>query len=263
MKISTKLLGLSLGSVAVVAGLAIVLTGELRSVSAGYDALLQGPVRQAEAARKTQVDFKKQVQEWKDILLRGHNPDDLAKYTRQFHEQEANVKAEAQALAVEVEDPDTRQLLQDFIAADATLSQKYQLAYDTYEKGRFDFKAADKLVRGQDRTPTDLFDKVVSGLNAQVAARIAAQRAEALRQQNMALTVAGALLLLLCLMGYIVVRSVVKRLARLMAISDRLAKADIDGLSIDISGDDEIGKFGESMKGVAAAVAELLVVASK
>jgi hypothetical protein len=28
--------------------------------------------------RVSQVDFKKQVQEWKDILLRGHNPEDTS-----------------------------------------------------------------------------------------------------------------------------------------------------------------------------------------
>lgn len=176
MKISSKLIGLSLGTVVVVGGLAATLVGELKSVSAGYNSLLQGPVREAEAARIAQVDFKKQVQEWKDILLRGHNPDDLAKYTRQFHEEEAKVNVEAQALADSVSDPAARQLLRDFLTADDALSQKYQAAYDVYVNGKFDFKAADKLVRGQDRPPTDLFDEVVTQLNARVVAEVAANR---------------------------------------------------------------------------------------
>jgi hypothetical protein len=41
------------------------------------------------------------VQEWKDILLRGHNADDLlAHYTKQFHDKETQVRAEAGALAL-------------------------------------------------------------------------------------------------------------------------------------------------------------------
>jgi len=58
--------------------------------------------------------------------------------------------------------------------------------------------------------------------------------------------------------GFVVVRGVLSRLGRLKAVSDRLSRAEVEGLSIDISGHDEIGDFGESMKGVAAAIEELL-----
>jgi methyl-accepting chemotaxis protein len=258
MNISTKLIGLSLGTAVVFGGLAATLVGELKSMSASYNELLQGSVREAEVARVTQVDFKKQVQEWKDILLRGQNPDDLAKYAKQFHEQEAKVMAEAQTLAGTVEDPAAKQLLNDFLTADDTLSRKFQTAYDVYVNEKFDFKAADKIVRGQDRPPTDLFDKVVAQLNARVAAQVAAQQAEVIRQRNTALIVSGALLVLISLMGIIVVRGVLMRLDRLKAVSGRLARADVQGLSIDISGKDEIGEFGESLKSVAAAIRELL-----
>ncbi len=262
MKISTKLIGLSVGCVAIVGGLAITLVGELNTLSSGYNRLLEVEVRQAETARVAQVDFKKQVQEWKDILLRGHTPDDLVKYTGQFHEQEAKVKAEAQALSVSVEEPETRQLLVDFLAADDTLSKRYEAAYAVYVNGKFDFKAADKMVRGEDRPPTDLFDKVVAQLTLLVEKRVAAQEAKAIRQRNTALFVAFALLLLVSVWGFIVVRGVLMRLGRLKAVSDRLAKADVEGLSIDISGNDEVGEFGQSLKGVAAAIEELLAVAS-
>jgi methyl-accepting chemotaxis protein len=53
---------------------------------------------------------------------------------------------------------------------------------------------------------------------------------------------------------------VLKRLGQLKAVSDRLAVADIEGLRIDISGHDEIGAIGDSLKGVEAAIHELLAV---
>lgn len=263
MKISSKLLALSLGTVAVIGGLSMALVSQLRSLTTQYNEILQGPVREAEAARATQVDFKKQVQEWKDILLRGHNPDDLTKYTSQFHEQEAKVKTEAQTLAATVKEPETRQLLIDFLSADEILSAKYQQAYGVYVKGNFDFKAADKLVRGQDRPPTDLFDKVVSLLNARVNSTIAAQQAQSTRQRNIALVISGTFLVLISLVGFLIVRSVLMRLDQLKAVSDRLAHADVAGLSINISGNDEVGEFGQSLKGVAAAIEELLALAPR
>src|SRR5262245_38697952 len=254
MKISSKLTAFFVCVVVIVAGLAVALLGEMQSISTGYDTLLKGPVQQADRARVTQVDFKKQVQEWKDILLRGHTPADLEKYTKQFHEKADKVTADAKALAGRVEDPQTRQLLNDFVTAHDVLDAKYEAAYQVYVTGNFDFKAADKMVRGQDRPPTDIFDKVVKRLDEVVAAEVAAQQANVATERNMALGIAGGLLGLVLIAGFMVVRSVLGRLGRLKLVSDRLSRAEVEGLSIDISGRDEIGDFGESLKGVAAAI---------
>jgi hypothetical protein len=262
MKISAKLLGISLGSVVIVSGLVMSLLVELNSVSTGYNNILRGPVRDAESAQQTQVDFKLQVQEWKDILLRGQNPGDLATYTGQFHAQEAKVNAEAQTLAGGAGDPATKQLLKDFLAADASLSGKYQAAYAVYLKEKFGFKTADKLVRGQDRPTAALLDKVVAQLNARLVTMAAARRAETIRRLITILVVVGLLLVVDSIVYCGVLLGVLKRLGQLKAVSDRLANADIEGLSVDISGNDEIGEIGESMKGVAAAIEELLAVAA-
>jgi methyl-accepting chemotaxis protein len=258
MKIATKLHLLFVGIVALFILSGGVLIAQMQSLSKGYDAVLAAPVRDMDQARVVQVNFKKEVQEWKDVLLRGHTPADLAKYTKQFHEKEAAVRNGAAALAKTVHDDQARELLIQFVAADDVMSAKYERAYDAYVAGGADFKAADKLVRGQDREPTDLFDKVVKRLETRVQTTIAAQQDSARRNQTIALIFSGALLFVLGLMGFLTVRSIVKRLVKLHAVSARLAQADIEGLSIDISGKDEIGDFGESMTGVHAAITELL-----
>jgi methyl-accepting chemotaxis protein len=261
MKIATKLGLLFTGMIAVFVLLAAVLLVQLYTVSKGYDAVLASPVRDMNAARVVQVNFKKEVQEWKDTLLRGHDPKDLAKYGKQFHKKQAEVRAGAVALANNVDDAEARATLKQFITADDVMSAKYERAYDVYVAGNADFKAADKLVRGQDRAPTDLFDKVVSRLEARVQSTIAAQQASVRRNESLAVGTAGGLLFLFGLLGFLTVRSIVKRLASLRAVSERLARADVEGLSFDISGKDEIGEFGESMKGVHAAINELLHMA--
>jgi methyl-accepting chemotaxis protein len=183
MKISTKLTLFYVAMLTVFCALTGTLLWQLRVLSSGYDRVLSGPVREINDARRVQVDFKKQVQEWKDILLRGHNQDDLAKYTMQFHDRELQVRAGAVALAGETQDPEVRQLLQDFLQAHQTLSQKYQLAYAAYSGGNFDFKAADAIVRGQDRAPTDLFDKAVERLSRRVQESVESQRWSAQRNR--------------------------------------------------------------------------------
>ena len=258
MKIATKLQLLFLGIVAVFLVSAAAQIGQMWALSRGYDEVLATSVHDMDQARVVQLNFKKQVQEWKDTLLRGHNPDDLAKYSKQFHEKEAAVKTGAAALAKTVHDDQARAYVVQFLAADEVMSQKYQTAYEAYVAGGADFKAADKLVRGQDRAPTDLFDKAVQRLDDKVKATVAAQQASARANQMIALGLAATLLALLGTSGFLIVRSILRRLAGLKAVSDRLAVADIDGLSIDISGKDEIGEFGGAMIGVRAAIEELL-----
>lgn len=258
MKIATKLQLLFAGIVAVFILAAAVQIAQMMSLSNGYDSVLSTSVSDMDQARVIQVNFKKQVQEWKDILLRGHNPDDLAKYTKQFHEKEAAVRNGAQALAQTVHDDEARKLLVQFVAADDVMSGKYATAYSVYVASGADFKAADKIVRGQDRAPTDLFDKVVKRLDARVKTTVAAQQASARTNQILGLATSAGFLALLGGLGFITVSSIVKRLANLRAVSMKLALADIEGLSIDISGKDEIGEFGDSMTGVHAAIVELL-----
>jgi methyl-accepting chemotaxis protein len=258
MKISTKLSLFYVAVLAVFCLLAFALTTVLQSVSVGYDALLNTPVRQIDQARVTQVDFKKEVQEWKDVLLRGHNPDDLATYTKQFREMETQVQMEANALSLQVQDAEAKQLLEQFLTANLILSQKYQLAYDAFVAGKADFKGADKIVRGQDRPPTNLFDKVVQRLDTVVQESVQAQTQAAVKGRNLAFGIAGGLVVLIGIVGLFMVRDIVDRLGRLKAVSDRLALADISGLAIDVSGRDEISAFGRSMKGVLAAIEELL-----
>ena len=258
MRIATKLQLLFVGIVAVFILSVAVLIVQMTSLSSGYDAVLASPVRDMGQARVIQVNFKKEVQEWKDTLLRGYTPKDLTTYTKQFHEREAAVRDGAVALSKTVQDDQARQLLVQFVAADDAMSAKYESAYEVFVAGNADFKAADKLVRGQDRAPTDLFDKVVQRLDARVQSTVAAQQQSARRNLYVALGFSSGLLLVLGVMGYLTVRSIVKRLASLHAVSQRLAQADVEGLSIDISGKDEIGEFGESMAGVHAAIEELL-----
>jgi len=258
VKISTKLAMSFAGAIVVFCALATVLVAQIRVVTHGYNALLESEVQEADAARVVQVNFKKQVQEWKDILLRGHSPEDLAQYTAQFRAEEKNVQTGATALSNRLEDARARDLVQQFLTAHRVLGQKYQAAYEAYVAGNADFKAADRLVRGQDRAPTDLFDAVVARLDARSKSSVAEQRRKVRQSLIFALSACGGLLFLVSGFGILTVRSIVGRLASLRAVSDHLARADVQGLTIDISGNDEIGEFAESLARVHAAIQELL-----
>src|SRR5438552_18511769 len=54
--------------------------------------VLATQVRQRDMARVLEVQFKTQVQEWKNILLRGHDPRDLDQYRTAFFSNETAVR---------------------------------------------------------------------------------------------------------------------------------------------------------------------------
>jgi methyl-accepting chemotaxis protein len=153
---------------------------ELRATSASYEDTLwnlQERVRQQDAARVMQVTFKKEVQEWKDILLRGYNPENLAKYSGQFRTVAGKVSETASSLQASVTDPEARQALDAFLQAHATMREKYEVALHVFTEAKGENPhEADTLVKGQDRAPTDLIDKAVAALVKRANAAVASEK---------------------------------------------------------------------------------------
>ena len=77
-------------------------------ISARYTAIMQGEVTQAQQIRVLQVTYKKQVQAWKDILLRGKDDTALAKYDLEFHALAAQVEGECAEMDGRIKDPEAR-----------------------------------------------------------------------------------------------------------------------------------------------------------
>ncbi|MCW2638159.1 MAG: methyl-accepting chemotaxis sensory transducer, partial [Dactylosporangium sp.] len=142
------------GTVAACVVAIVALFTLVNSVSHQYEAILTGTVQQSQDARAMQVAFKKQVQEWKDILLRGYDPADLQKYSQQFTSQEKAVQDLATKLDDTVTDPTISGEIRQFRDQHSALNAKYHNAHDAFvaSKGT-DFKTADAAVKGQDRAP--------------------------------------------------------------------------------------------------------------
>jgi methyl-accepting chemotaxis protein len=185
VRIGIKIVSLVGASLAVGVIAAVFLLGRLSSTTAAYDHLLDHELRQQDAARVMQLTFKKQVQAWKDILLRGHDPAMLAKYKQEFADQQAAVVSGGTALRQAVEDEGTKALIADFLAQHAALGQKYAAALAPFEASQgVDVAAADAAVKGQDRKPTDLCDQVVKTLSQRVERLTQQERADSAAQQR-------------------------------------------------------------------------------
>ncbi len=142
----------------------------LESVVGSYEELFDKDVNNQAHARVMQVTFKKEVQEWKDLLLRGRAAAARKTYADAFHKDSDLVSALAVQLRATVTSAEALQLLDRFTEAHAAMRTNYDAALDEFVKG--DGKeqaAADTRVKGQDRAPTDLIDTVVDRLVKQTA----------------------------------------------------------------------------------------------
>src|SRR5689334_17428403 len=98
LKISTKIALLSLGLIAAGIGLATFLLVRSYDTKQRYVQLRNDQYEPKFTALELEGAFKQQVQEWKNILLRGHDPKDLEEYKTKFLEAEPKVRAAAAKL---------------------------------------------------------------------------------------------------------------------------------------------------------------------
>jgi methyl-accepting chemotaxis protein len=152
-------------------------------------------------ARVVQVTFKKQVQDWKDTLLRGSDPESLKKYHGEFLSLESSVQEKARELQEKVKSPAAAALVGQFISAHQQLDAEYDAALQPFlRSGGRNFHEADKMVKGKDRPPTDLMDRIVAQVQEETS-RAQTENERALAHQK-SVTVVVSLLslsgLLLC-----------------------------------------------------------------
>lgn len=121
-------------------------------------------MRAVDLTRVAQLTFKKQVQEWKNILLRGNDPKAFEKYTTAFSSEEAATQfrfSELKGLLAStgIQIP----AIDEMLKSHAELGIKYRAALKAYDSSQNESAfRVDKLVQGVDRLPTDRIDAIAA-----------------------------------------------------------------------------------------------------
>ncbi|MFQ3671640.1 MAG: hypothetical protein SNJ84_09300 [Verrucomicrobiia bacterium] len=108
--------------------------------------------RTVTTAREAQVSFKNQIQEWKNILLRGQNPDDFTRYRTAFESAEAATRVKLDELARHFTEAGLDDAPAHFPAAHGRLAELYRQGLQAYDTSNpASIFQVDALVRGIDR----------------------------------------------------------------------------------------------------------------
>jgi methyl-accepting chemotaxis protein len=215
-------------------------------VSDSYTAIIRGEIAQAQKVRVLQVTFKKQVQAWKDILLRGKSDTDLATYSTEFRSLGAQVATIGSELAGQIQDEQARTALDGFQKQYRILLSQYEQALQGYTATR-DFAATDTALRGKDRAPTDALDHVVDRLTA-LAETLPVQEAARLhREQNVLIGVLTLLWLAMAAWSVVFARSLGLRLSACVDFVRIIAAGDLTAPAPNDQRSDELGVLIDAM----------------
>ncbi len=229
-------------------GLALVVIGaKLSGVSADYRHMIEFELQQQHRIDILNLAFKTQVQEWKNILLRGHVQKDFDKYLGRFETKQKEVQRLAQKLLADVVDSEISNTIQQFERAHADIFAQYQQGVEVYQALAFDYKAGDRLVRGVDREPSQLLELLASQINAKVLSDAGALNASSGKLMTaiyvliVLMSLCACIFLVLC-MKFLLVRPVLK----LKTCVDGMAGGDFSQ-PIRAGSRDEVGSLSKSL----------------
>ncbi|MES2016247.1 MAG: methyl-accepting chemotaxis protein [Pseudomonadota bacterium] len=216
-----------------------------------------------DTARSAQVEFKIQVQEWKNILLRGTDPKQLEKYTAAFKKSGVQTNAELQKVntvlgKLGLNTP----LVGEAIALHEGLGKNYLEALTQFDGAKPDsYKDIDALVKGKDREPTKKIDEIVDYIATQSTALTASMNKQRLDTERAATISLITILLVTVVVGAAImvwlVRSITKPLNEAVEIARTVSAGDLS-THISISGDDEIGMLLKSLKDMQDSLAAIV-----
>ena len=184
-------------------------------------------------------NFKVQVQEWKNVLLRGKDPAQLTRYWAAFEKQEKAIKDEAQKLVVALPPGEGRERVQQFSQAHERMGAAYRKGFEAFKAADHDPQAGDKAVAGMDREPSQLLDQA-GGLIAKASSEVAERAAKAAQR---ATTISLVVMLVVCALGIAGAiafsRTVVNPLDNAVRVSQAVASGDLT-VARQVQGKDEI-----------------------
>lgn len=215
---------------------------------AQYERLLTREVANSQRVQLLLGEFRIQVQEWKNVLLRGRDPADRKKYWQRFQAQEELIQEEGNALIERLRNEEARDEVMAFLRSHRTMGKAYQDGFEQFVAAGYNAEVGDSVVRGMDREPSERLRNAASLLQSQAEERSATINASADTASAFALiSLVLAILLSAGLTLWTVNRALVRPSNYLIKRIDNLSNGRLGG-QIDLERDDELGNLANAAR---------------
>ncbi len=212
-----------------------------------YDTTVLERVAQERAVSRMESEFKTQVLEWKNTLLRGEDSRKRELHWNAFQASEKRVADAAKALEPQLTDAQEKAALQKFTLAHAQMAQGYRKGFEVFQSLGFVPSAGDADVADIDQGPAKLLTELSQQVAASSAA-IAQQAGQDARRALVSSLVALALVTALgACAGWLLTRSVVRPLGVAVSLAHKVAAGDLT-TSIRVEGRDEPARLLEALR---------------
>ncbi len=226
VRIRTKLVGVFVFGMALIGGAFALMLAKQLEVSNHFQSRMAAQTSAQNAAYALNNEFKTQVQEWKNLLLRGRAPKD---YWQRVETHQASIQSTAKTLQSELSALGMAQeagVIAQFSVDHAALFAGYQRGERALAKGASQAEV-DQSVRGLDRAPTSALITLAEAMESHREASMAAMREASERTLMWGASVIGFLMLLFVWGGRtLALRAVVQPTERIRAFLGQLAEGD-------------------------------------
>lgn len=239
-----QILALIGGSLLLLLVIALLCIQQLSHHVEHFGDLLDGPLSESQLVDEANLEFKIQVQEWKNVLLRGKNPEQRNKYWAQFQAQERKVQellgqlqrasAQSSQLSGQIARLQNEHRL---------LGEAYRKGFDAFVAADADPTAGDAAVAGIDRAASAQMSELVGQLR-----QTAARQSTEIREGAGSAALTGVLVMLLAsaLVGllslWLVNRNIIEPTRSLIEHIARLSQGQFAN-RVDASRADELGRL--------------------
>lgn len=218
--------------------------------------------RAGDSAREAQNDFKTQVQEWKNILIRGHDPAQMDRYKKAFDKSEKEVQDDFAKLKTQFKELELpTESVDKALDEHRKLGAKYREALGTWkDKDSLAYRTVDGQLKGVDRPMNEAIGALAEYTFKE------SKRIEDREKAEMAAVVRnGAILKMVILftsltLGFLIASAVMSRIQRsLKEVSEGMERMVAGDFSqgVHVRSEDELGRMAKDFNAMVARFQQL------